>query len=69
MGPKRVMSGELEDAKKHWPEGGTKSNGRTAWQWIFGYLITRGAGAPPHLTLRSDISQYVKGAVGLWPRG
>ena len=36
---------------------------------IFGYLVSRGTGAPPHLTLERDITQYTKGVVGLWPRG
>ena len=49
--------------------GGRRKNRRTAWQMIFGYLASRGTGAPPHLTLGSGIAQYVKGAVGLWPRG
>ena len=31
--------------------GGRRKNGRTAWQIIFGYLASRGTGAPPHLTL------------------
>ena len=66
--PKRVMSGELENAGKRGP-GGRRNDGRTAWQMIFGYLASRGTGAPPHLTLGSDIAQYVKGAVGLRPRG
>ena len=66
--PKRVMSGELEKAGKRGP-GGKEKNGRTAWQMIFGYLASREAGAPPHLTLGSGIAQYIKGAVGLWLRG
>ena len=48
--------------------GGRRKNGRTAWRRIFGYLASRGTGAPPHLTLGSGIAQYVKGAVDLWPR-
>ena len=66
--PKRVMSGELENAGKRGTVGRRK-NGRTAWQRIFGYLASRGTGAPPHLTLGNGIALYVKGAVGLWPRG
>ena len=49
--------------------GGRRNNGRTAWQMILGYLASRGTGAPPHLTLGSDIAQYVKGTVGLRSRG
>ena len=66
--PKRVMSGEVENAGNV-SRGGRRKNGRTAWQRIFGYLAPRGTGAPPHFTLKSGIAQYVKGAVGLWPRG
>ena len=66
--PKRVMSGELENAEKRGP-GGRRKNGRTLWQRIFGYLPSRGTGAPRHLTLGSRIAQYKKGGVGLWPRG
>ena len=40
--------------------GGRRKNGRTAWQMIFGYLASRGTGAPPHLNLGSGIAQYVK---------
>ena len=64
--PKRVMSGELENAEKRGP-GGRRNNGRTAWQRVFDYLASRGTSA--HLTLGSGIAQYVKMAVGLWPRG
>ena len=66
--PKRVMSGELENARKRGPGGGRK-NGRIAWQMIFGYLASRGTGAPPYLTLGSGLAQYVKETVGLWPLG
>ena len=66
--PKRVMSGELENAGKRGPGGGRK-NGRTAWQMLVGYLASRGTGAPPLLTLGSGTAQYVKGDVDLWPRG
>ena len=62
--PKRVMSGELENARKHGP-GRKENNGRTVWQRIFGYLASRGTGALPLLTLGSDIAQYVKGTTGL----
>ena len=48
--PKRVMSGELENAGKRGP-GGRRKSGRTAWQMIFGYLASRGTGKPPHSTL------------------
>ena len=65
--PKRVMSGELENAEKRGPE--RKNNGRTAWQRVFGYLASRGTGTLTHLTLGPGVAQYVKGAVGLWPRG
>ena len=41
--PKRVMSGELENAGKRGP-GGRRKSGRTAWQMIFGYLASRGTG-------------------------
>ena len=66
--PKRVMSGELENARKRGP-GGRRKSGRTAWEMIFGYLASRGTGAPPHLTLRRGITRYTKGVEGLWPRG
>ena len=58
--PKRVMSGELENAGKRGP-GGVRKNGQTAGQSIVGYLALRGTGAPPHLILGSDTAQYVKG--------
>ena len=48
--------------------GGRRKNGRTARQRIFGYLASQGTGAPRHLTLGPGIAQYVKGAVGIWPR-
>ena len=67
--PKRVMSGELENAGKHRPGGRRKKSGRTAWQMSFDYLASRGTGAPLHLTLGHGTAQYTKGAVGLWPRG
>ena len=56
---KRVMSGELRNTAKRGP-GGKRKNGRTAGQRIFGYLVSRGTGAPPHFTLGSGITQYVK---------
>ena len=59
--PKRVMSVELENASR----GGRRNNGRTAWQRIFGYLASRGPGAPPHLILGFGTAQYAKGAVGI----
>ena len=49
--------------------GGRRNNERTAWQRIVDFFASRGTGAPPHLTLGSGTAQYVKGAVGLWPRG
>ena len=61
--PKRVMSRELENARKCGPRA------QTVWQTVFGYLASRGTVAPPHLPLGRGIAQYVKGAVGLWPRG
>ena len=67
--PKTVISGELESAGKRGPGEGRRNNGRTAWQRIVGYLASRGTGATLRLTLGSGIAQYVKGAVGLWPRG
>ena len=66
--PKRVMSGELENAGKRGPGGGRKS-GQTAWQMIFAYLASRGTGALPHLILGHSITQYTNGVVGLWSRG
>ena len=66
--PKRVMSGELENAGKRGPGGRIKS-GRTAWRMIFGYLASRGTGEPPHLNLGHGITRYKKGVVCLWPRG
>ena len=62
------MSGELENAEKRgW--GGRRKNGQTARQRIFDVLASRGTGAPLHLSLGPRIAQYVKRAVGLWPRG
>ena len=49
--------------------GGRRKNGRTARQMIFGYLASRGTGAPLYLTLGHGIAQYMKGAVGLWSHG
>ena len=66
--PKRVMSGEHENAGKRGP-GARRESGRTAWQMIFGYLASRGTGEPPHLTLGRGITRYTKGVVGLWPHG
>ena len=66
--PKRVMSGELENAGKR-DRGGRRKSRRTAWQMIFGHLTSRGTGEPPHLTLGRGITRYKKGVVGLWPRG
>ena len=48
--PRRVMSGELENAGKRGP-GGRRKSERTAWQMIFGYLASWGTGEPPHLAL------------------
>ena len=63
--PRESESGGLENAGKRGP-GGRRNNGQTAWQRIFGYLVSRGTGVPPpHLTLGPGIAQYVKGAVGL----
>ena len=62
--PKRVMSGELENAGKRGP-GGRGKSGRTAKQMIFDYLVSRGTGAPSQLTLRYGTAQYTKRAVGL----
>ena len=66
--PKRVMSGDSR-TRKNVGRGGRRKSGRTEWQMIFGYLASRGTGAPPHLTLGFGIPQYTKGAVGLWSRG
>ena len=66
--PKRVMPRDVQNAGKRGP-GGRRKNGRTAGQTIVGYLASQRTGAPPHLTLGSGIVQYVKGVVGLWPRG
>ena len=49
--------------------GGSRKNGRTAWQRVVGYSASRGTGAQAHLTQGYDAAQYVKGAVGLWPHG
>ena len=66
--PKRVVSGELQNAGKRGPEVKEK-------EWtdcvakdlrLFGIM---GTGTLPHLTLRPGTAQYVKGAVGSWPRG
>ena len=66
--PKRVMSGDLENAGIGGPGGRTNIR-RTAWQRIFGYWASGGTGTLPHLTLGPGIAQYVNGAVGPWPRG
>ena len=50
-------------------QGERRNNRWTARKRIVGYLASRGTGAPPHLTVGSGTAQYVKGAVGLWPRG
>ena len=60
--PKRVVSGELENAGKRGPGGKEK-------EWTEDYLASRGTGAPPHLTLGYGTAQYTKGAGGSWPRG
>ena len=60
--PKRVVSGELENAGKRGP-GARRKSGRTAWQMIFDYLAAWGTGAPPHLTLGYGTAQYTKGAL------
>ena len=39
--PKRVRSGELENAENV-GRGGRRKNGRTVWQRIYGYLASRG---------------------------
>ena len=66
--PKRVMSGELENAGKRGPGGKEK-------EWtdcvendlrLFGVTWT---GEPPHLTLGHGITRYKKGVIDLWPRG
>ena len=65
------MSGELENAGKR--ESGGKENSSTDCvaqdRRLFGITGDRSTAALPHLTLGSGTSQYVKGAVGLWPRG
>ena len=53
--PKRVMSGELENAGKR-GSGARKKNGRAAWQRIFGYLASEETGTLPHLTLGPGIA-------------
>ena len=66
--PKRVMSGELENAGKRGPGGKEKE-----WTDCVAddrrLLASRGTGEPPHLTLGHGITRYKKGVVGLWPRG
>ena len=66
--PKRVMLGGLR-TRETVGQGGRRNNKRAARQRIVGYFGSRGTGAPPYLTLGSGTAQYVKGAVGLWPRG
>ena len=66
--PKRIMSGELENAGKRGP-GGRRKSGRTAWQMTLGYLASRGTGELPHSTLGNGITRYKKGVEGIWPRG
>ena len=60
---------ERSRTRENMGRGGRRNNGGTARQMIFGYLASRGTGAPPHLTLGYGTAQYTKGAVGLWPRG
>ena len=66
--PKKVISGSSR-TRQNVGRGGRRNSGRTAWQMIFGFLASRGTGAPPHLTLRHGIAQYTKGTVRSWPRG
>ena len=66
--PKRVMSGELENAGKRGP-GGKEKEWTDCVADDLRLLASRKTGAPPHLTLGRGITQYTKGVVGLWPRG
>ena len=61
--PKKVMSGELENAEKV-RRGGRRRDGQTAWQRVVGCLASRGIGTPPHKTLGFRKAQYAKGGVG-----
>ena len=62
--PKKVMSGELENAGKRGP-GVRRKNGQALWERIVGYLVSRETGASPHLTLGFGTAQYAKEAIGL----
>ena len=67
--PKRVISGELENAGKRGPGGKEKEWTDCVADDLRLFGVARGTGAPPHLTLGHDITQHTKGVVGLWPRG
>ena len=66
--PKRVMSGELENAGKRGPGGKEKEWTDCVADYLRLFGI-RETGEPPHLTLGRGITRYTKGVVGLWPRG
>ena len=72
MIPKRVMSGELENAGKRGPGGEEKDWTDCVAEGLRLFDITgdsNTAELPPQLTLGPGMAQYVTGAVGLWPRG
>ena len=68
MLPKRVMSGELENAGKRGPGGKEKEWTDCVADDLRLFGVT-GSGKPPHSTLGHGTTPYKKGAVGLWPRG
>ena len=66
--PKRVMSGELENAGKRGPGGKEKEWTDCVADDLRLFGVT-GDWKPPHSTLGHGTTPYKKGVVGLWPRG
>ena len=64
MGDHRVPKGSCRESPRtrgNVGRGGRRKSRRTAWQMIFGYLASRGTGAPPHLTLGHGITVHEGG--------
>ena len=66
--PKRVVSGEIENAGKRGP-GGKEREWTDCVAGDLRLFGVTGDWSTPHLTLGRGITQYTKGVVGLWPRG
>ena len=66
--PKRVMSGELENAGKCGPGGKEKEWTDCVADDLRLFGVT-GDWRTADLTLGRGITRYAKGVVGLWPRG